>query len=75
MRQGTTAEVRLDQGKATSSSAARPAILDFRLPGHPSWATLVVPAAQKRDHGPGRYRNLGNVGLSELEHNAHRWEE
>jgi hypothetical protein len=62
MRQGTTAEVRLDQGKGTSSSAASPAILGFRSPGHPSWATFVVPAAQKRDHGPGRYRNLENVG-------------
>jgi hypothetical protein len=30
---GTTAEVRLDQGKATSSSAASSAILGFRLPG------------------------------------------
>ena len=62
MRKGTTAEVRLDQGKATSSSDARPAILGFRSPGHPSWATFVVRAAQKQDHGPGRPRNLENVG-------------
>ena len=24
----------------------------------------IVPAAQKRDHGPGRYRKLENVGLN-----------
>jgi len=46
MRKGATAEVRLDQGKATSSSGARPPILGFRSPGHPSWATFVVPAAR-----------------------------
>ena len=40
MRQGTTAEVRLDQGKATSSSAARTAILGLRSPGHPSWRDI-----------------------------------
>jgi hypothetical protein len=33
MRQETTAEVRLDQGKGTSSSAARPAILGFARQG------------------------------------------
>jgi hypothetical protein len=66
MRRGTTAEVRLDQGKARSSSAARPAILGCRSPGHPSRATFVVPAAQSATIAFGRYRNLENVGLDEL---------
>ena len=51
----------LDEGKATSSSAARQAILDFPSPRHPSWATLVAPLAQKREDD--RHRNPGNVGL------------
>src|SRR5262249_23059115 len=54
--------VRLDQSKGTSSSAASPTILGFHSPGQSSLATFVVPVAQKRDRGPGRYRNLENVG-------------
>jgi hypothetical protein len=62
MRRTTTAEVRLDEGKATSSGAARQAIPGFRSPRHASWATLVAPAAQKRDDRPRWHRNPGNVG-------------
>jgi hypothetical protein len=40
---GATAEVRLDQGKATSSSAAIWAILGFRLPGIRSGRHLLWP--------------------------------
>src|SRR3984893_10168323 len=47
MRQGTTAEVRLDQGKATSSSAARTAILGLRSPRHPSCATFGCAGGPK----------------------------
>jgi hypothetical protein len=51
-------------GGNAAIAAARPAILGFRSPGHPPWATFVVPAGgtTKRDHGPGRSRNLENVG-------------
>jgi len=48
MRQGTTAEVRLDQGKGTRSSVASPAILGFRSPGHRSWATFVSGGPKAR---------------------------
>src|SRR6516165_12723754 len=50
--------------QATSSSAARQAILCFRSPMHPSWATLVARAAQKRDDGLHWHRNPANVGLN-----------
>jgi hypothetical protein len=35
----------------------------FRLSRHPSRATRVASAAQKRDDGPCRPENVGNVGL------------
>jgi hypothetical protein len=61
MRQGTAAEVRLDQGKEKSFSAAGSAILGSAcqesVPGD-----IVVPATQRRDYGLGRRWNLENVG-------------
>jgi hypothetical protein len=71
MRQGTTAEVRLDQAKATSSSAARPAIPSFRWPGHPSRAELVAALAQSSRELRLRSGTPGNVG--QKPHNGARW--
>jgi hypothetical protein len=63
MRQTTTAEVRIDEGKATSSGAARQASHRFGCPRHPLPSNLVVTEAQKRDDGAQQPGNRGNVGL------------
>src|SRR5271155_4512051 len=66
MRQATTAKVRLDGGKATSSSAPRQPILDFRSSRHPSWWMLVAPVAQKARRGPSRSRESGECRFRTL---------
>jgi hypothetical protein len=38
--------------------------LGFRSLDHPSWATFVVPAAEKRDHGPGRVLESGECRIN-----------
>jgi Kef-type K+ transport system membrane component KefB/nucleotide-binding universal stress UspA family protein len=62
----TIGEVRLDGGKATSSSAPTQPILDFRSSRHPSWWMLVAPAqkarrwpSRSRESGECRFRTLG----------------
>src|SRR5277367_5705207 len=55
----TIGEVRLDGGKATSSSAPTQPILDFRSSRHPSWWMLVAPVAQKARRWPSRSRESG----------------
>ena len=62
MRQGKTAEVRLDRGKARVPAPRGRQSSAFALARASSWATFIALAAQKREHGPNRYRNLENVG-------------
>jgi hypothetical protein len=52
----------LIKAKLRVPAAAGPAILSFRPLSHRSWGIFIVPAAEKRDHRTGRYRNLENVG-------------
>src|SRR6266851_1983548 len=63
MRRTTTAEVRLDRGKATGSGIARRAIRRFRCQGGWLQSNLVVTGLDETEDHARRIGNPGNVGL------------
>jgi hypothetical protein len=62
MRQAATAEVRLDEGKATSSSTARRATRRFGFEQRQSRSNFVAVRLDETENHAQQPRNLGNVG-------------
>jgi hypothetical protein len=65
MRQTATAEVRLDEGKATSSSTARRATRRFGFEQRQLRSNFVAARLDETENRAQQPGNLGNVGLSE----------
>ncbi len=69
MRQTTTAEVRLDQGKTASSGAVRPSDSPFWLPPGRPRSNFVAGRLDEAENHAQQPGNPGNVGLQEMAKN------